>query len=319
MRNLCGKACTFGGDSCERRLLKCGTTSIVGHDDAETKLCEQRPPKRRVFVGFEAVHDADRACPSKSGLRCAPNRLQQILLDSDRVRGMVGAGSRLATFDRDRLRGAGFGVLVARKLEIICATAFVSADETPAMPEIGNGEKARVRTPRASGREALDGKRLKLARGNHRASRRCVQAAVGVPRRIVGSLARNQRRADRSHKMGGLGADGLHAANLLEGAQHGIGLEGAALHDDLGTQRVDSLGADDAEQRVLHHRIRDARCQVVDARADLLGVLDAGGHEHCALRPQVNRVFRGKCGVVERVRAQTQRVCGALDERPAAA
>ena len=76
--------------------------------------------------------------------------------------------------------------------------------------------------------------------------------------------------------MGGLGADGLHAANLLEGAQHGIGLERPALHDYLRPQRVDSFGADDAEQGVLHHRVRDARCQIVDTRPDLLGVFDAG-------------------------------------------
>ena len=151
MRNLCGKTCTFGGDGCERRLFERGTTSIVGHDHAEPKLCEQRPPKRRVFVGFEAVHDADRACPSKPGLRYAPNRLQQMLLDGDRVWGLVGAGGRLATFNRGRLRGAGFGLLVARKLEVIRVAALVSADETPAIPEIGNSEKARVRTPRASG------------------------------------------------------------------------------------------------------------------------------------------------------------------------
>ena len=119
--------------------------------------------------------------------------------------------------------------------------------------------------------------------------------------------------------MGAFGANGLHTANLLERAQRGVGLEGSALHDNLGTQRVDPLGADDAEQGVLHHRVRDTCRQIVDARADLLGVFDAGGHEYCALCPQVNRVFRGKCGVVERVRVQAQRMCGPLDERSAAA
>ena len=49
MRNLCGKARTFGGDGCERRLLERGSASVVGHDDAETKLCKQRPPKRRAL------------------------------------------------------------------------------------------------------------------------------------------------------------------------------------------------------------------------------------------------------------------------------
>ena len=76
--------------------------------------------------------------------------------------------------------------------------------------------------------------------------------------------------------MGAFGANGLHTANLLERAQHGIGLERPALHDYLRPQRVDSLGADDAEQGVLHHRVRDTRGQIADARPDLLGVFDAG-------------------------------------------
>ena len=92
----------------------------------------------------------------------------------------------------------------------------------------------------------------------------------------MGSLACDKRRTDRSHKMGGFGADDLHTANLLERAQHGIGLECPALHDYLRPQRVDPLGADDAEQGVLHHRVCDTCRQIVDARPDLLGMLDAG-------------------------------------------
>ena len=157
VRYLCGETCTFGGDGCERRLLERGSASVVGHDHAELELCKQRPPKRRVFVGFEAVHDADRARPAGAALRYAPNRLQQMLLDGDRVRCLAGAGVLSMSFDRVCSLGSGFWIIVARKLEVIRVTAFVSADKTPAIPKIGNGEKACVRAPRASGGEALDG------------------------------------------------------------------------------------------------------------------------------------------------------------------
>ena len=144
-----------------------------------------------MFVGFEAVHDADRARPAGAALRYAPNRLQQTLLDGNRVRGLAGAGVLPMSFDRVCSLGSGFWIPVARKLEVIRVTAFVSADKTPTIPKIGNGEKACVRTPRASGGEALDGQRLKLARGNRRALRRCIQAAVSFLRRVVSSLARD--------------------------------------------------------------------------------------------------------------------------------
>ena len=122
---------------------------------------------------------------------CGDLLLQQTLLDGDCVRGLAGAGVLPMSFDRVCSLGSGFWIPVARKLEVIRVTAFVSADKTPTIPKIGNGEKACVRAPRASRGEALDGQRLKLVRGNHRASRRCVQAVVGFPHRIMGSLARD--------------------------------------------------------------------------------------------------------------------------------
>ena len=85
-----------------------------------------------------------------------------------------------------------------------------------------------------------------------------------------------------AHQTGDVRADDLDAHLLLEGAEDGFVVEGAALHDDLPAQLLGAGGADDLIQGILDDADGQARRDVLDGCAILLGLLDRAVHEHGA-------------------------------------
>ena len=83
-----------------------------------------------------------------------------------------------------------------------------------------------------------------------------------------------QGRTVSAHQTGDVRADDLHAHLLLESAQHGFVVEGAALHHDLAAQFFGAGRTDDLVQRVLDHADGQAGGDVLDAGTVLLGLLD---------------------------------------------
>ena len=97
-------------------------------------------------------------------------------------------------------------------------------------------------------------------------------------------------RAEGAHDARDGGPGDVATQLLLEGPEHRVVVEGAALHHDVLAQIVGVGGPDDLVDRVLDDGDGQSRGDVLHAGAVLLGLLDAGVHEYGAAGAQVDRV-----------------------------
>ncbi len=162
------------------------------------------------------------------------------------------------------------------------------------------------------------------AAGGARARARVPGYGLAAPRAAFrvpgfGILLRDERDADGSHQPG-VGGTGNGAAHvLLEGAQHGVVQERAALHHDVVAQLVQVGNADHLGEDVLDDAAAQARHDVVGGLAVLLLGNDAAVHEHGAAAAQVGRCLGTEGGAGDFPGGDVQRAGEAFQERPASA
>ena len=146
----------------------------------------------------------------------------------------------------------------------------------------------------------------------------CRDQRIRFVRHIHVMHARGEGRAICTHQAGDVRTGHLTFGQQFECAQHGIVQERAALHDHGVAKLAGITQFDDLVQRVAHHRIAQARGDVFDAGAFLLGLLDRRVHEHGAARTQVNRMRGGERLLGEFLDAQSHRHGEGLQEGAAA-
>ena len=143
-------------------------------------------------------------------------------------------------------------------------------------------------------REFVDGQHAAVAAtGAARGLRRILQLqnvrdgehGRSLPRPAVAS---DQGRAERAHDACDIRAGGLDARDALKGAQHGLIVERAALHDDMAAHVAGGGELDDLIERVFDDGIGKARGDIRDGCALLLRLLDVGVHEHGAARAKID-------------------------------
>ena len=94
-------------------------------------------------------------------------------------------------------------------------------------------------------------------------------------RRCIRAMAQGmQRAAVSAHQTGDVRPDNFGVEFLLEGPQHRVVVEGAALGDDMFAQRPRVGGPDDFIQGVFNNADRQTRGDFVDRRPVLLRLLD---------------------------------------------
>ena len=106
---------------------------------------------------------------------------------------------------------------------------------------------------------------------------------------LAGAVAGQEGRAVGAHAAGHVRTDDVAAGEKLEGAQGGVGHEGAALDHAVLADLVKVAQLDDLEQGVLDDGVGEAGGHVTDGRTLLLGLLDAGVHEDGAAGAKVHR------------------------------
>ena len=280
----------------------------VGQHHPVPQLREKGEPERVVLVHVERARDAHGA---------AGRLLGRQGLVAEGALGLV-----LEQVRHGRLLGAG-----AQTLALLAA---VAGDEAAVLArrridaEIVHCEQAGVRAALAAHgamrrRERLDLlKGQKPTQGHLRAQIRRQRHVLGAPTRLLKAVAGQQCRAEGAHVAGDVGTDGVHFGELLEGAQHRIVQEGAALHDDLRAHIVRVANLDDLEQGVLDNGNRQTRGDVAYGGALLLGLFHAAVHEHGAAAAQIHRVLGGDGRGGELGHVQVQAAREGLDEAAAA-
>ena len=267
----------------------------VGQHHAPAQLREEREPERVVLVHVQRARDAHRTARRVFGCQRRVVVEQTVRLVLEQIRHL------LATRCLAKRAGALLAA-VARDEAAVLARDFVFS-------EVVDGKQAVVRARLAA---------YGLVRGSQRLKRvkRKQAGCVGVL--AAETIARQQRRAERAHVAGDVGAHGVDARKLLERAQHGVVEERAALHDNLVAHVVRVANLDDLEQRVLDNGNGQAGGNVANGRAFLLRLLHARVHEHGATAAQVNRIFRADCRLGELGNVQVQTTGEAFDEAAAA-
>ena len=209
-------------------------------------------PERQHLVHVQAQRDAD-------GAALAGHRLvacQKLLLVGIEVQAVVLA-----------LAGHGF-------------IAAVAGDELAAIGEGVHGELAVVAAAAALDADDLLVEALQLLQRHHGGSLSVVPGALAQA---------EQRRTVSAHQARDVGADDLDAHLLLEGAEHGLVVEGTALHDDLAAQLFGAGRADDLVQCILDDADGQTGRDVLDGCAVLLGLLHRAVHKDGAAAAQVHR------------------------------
>ena len=110
-------------------------------------------------------------------------------------------------------------------------------------------------------------------------------------RLAVIAVAGDQRRAEGAHQAGDVGAHRLRSGDALEGAQHRLIIEGAALHHNVAAQLTGVGQLDDLEQGVLDDGVGKSGGDIGHRRTLLLGLLHVGVHEHGAAGAQIHRML----------------------------
>ena len=237
---------------------------LVGEHDAEAELGKERVPERVVLVHVERARDADGA-----------------------ARGLVGVEHRAV---EEKL------VLVLKEVRrvVLCALAAagallaaVAGDEATAAAEVVDREQAVVRAAPAVDVGVLDLQVVDLVAGKKPGGALLTRAVAGKKRRAVGAHAARH-----------VGADHVATGQELEGAQRGVGHEGAALDYAVLSDLVEVAQLDYLKEGVLDDGVRKAGGHVADGRALLLGLLDAGVHKDGAAAAQIHgrRGAHGRLG-----------------------
>ena len=167
------------------------------------------------------------------------------------------------------------------------ALAAVAGDVALAVVEGGDRELAVVLAQHA-----------RVGLGGQREPGELTQAHEGGGLAVVGGVG-GECGAEGTHEAGHVRTHHLAAGEELEGAQHGVVEEGAALDAHPLTELVRVLEPDDLVQGVAHHRVAQARTDLAHAGGFLLCLLDRGVHEDGAAAAQVHRVGGGHGGVGE--------------------
>jgi len=190
--------------------------------------------------------------------------------------------------------------------------AAVAGDEAAVLAlgvlaEVVDGEQARVGAALAADGAVRRVERVELL---GRKQRRALALRCAI--------AREEGRAVGAHVSGNVGAHRVDAGELLEGTQHRVVQERAALHDDVVADVVRVADLDYLEQRVLDDGDGKARGDVADGGAFLLGLLHTAVHEHGAAAAQVDGTLGldGRLRELRNVQAEAARE--ALDEAAAA-
>ena len=132
-------------------------------------------------------------------------------------------------------------------------------------------------------------------------------------------VARKQRDADGSHEPGvGRSRDGA-ADVLLEGAEHRVVAERAALHHDMLAEAVEVGHANDLREHVRDDRPAQARHDVGRRAAVFLLVDDARVHEYGAAAAEHGGLFAGERRIGDLRRGDAERLREVLEKRAAAA
>ena len=256
---------------------------LVGQHDREAQLGEERVPERVVLVHVERARDAHGAA---GRLLRGEHRAvkEQLVLEVKEVGGVVLARARAA------------GALLAA----------VARDEATAAAKVVDREQAVVGAAPAVDVGVLDLEVVNLLAGEQ------LRGAADS-----GAVAGEKGRAVGAHRAGDVRSDDVAPGEQLEGAQGGVGHEGAALDHAVLADLVEVAQLDDLEQGVLDDGVGEARRHVADGRALLLRLLDAGVHEDGAAAAQVDRVL-GADGLLRELHdVHVHRHREALDEAAA--
>ncbi len=311
VRKLRRVADAFRGDGVESRVaaLRVGGEVMPGHDHREAEHRHERVPERGLIVRVQGVDDADVDAASLFGSVGRGEPREERLLEGDGV-GRLGAFVQ-AGKPEARRHALGARPQVDKRFRPVAAVA-VDVGEPGA--ERYDRQLAGVLATRAASPAALRAERLQGLRAEDPAFR-----AAGLAAGAAGAVARDEGAADRPHEPRRFRADDLAAEQLLERAQHGVGHERPALGDDRVPKAVEAVHTDDAEECVADDRIGGAGGEVAHGRPRLLRMAHARGHEHGALRAEVDRRLGGKRLLGKAGGRRPQRSGRPLDKRPAAA
>ena len=219
--------------------------------DGKAELCPEGVPERQQLVHIQAERDADGAALSGHGLIAG----QKLLLVGVEVEAVV-------------LALAGDGLVAA-----------VAGNELAAIGEGVDGELAVVAAAAALDADDFLVEVLQLFLAHH----------GGGGLAVLVALAQTEEgRTVSAHQTGDVGADDLDAHLLLEGAEDGLIVERTALHDDLPAQLFGAGRTDDLVQCVLDDADGQARRDILDGRAVLLGLLDRAVHKDGAAAAQIH-------------------------------
>ena len=252
-------------------------------DDLEAELGEDGEPKRIVLVHAQGPRDTDLAA------------------------GGSGVGEPAVAEDALVLVVVEVGHLGLLRLGLQgrAAVTAVAGDQPGAVVEVGDGELAMVLAELADALRAghLEVVEIALHQGRDRA-------------RFV-MHPRSQRGTVGTHQAGDIGTHHVDAGLQLEGPQHRVVEEGAALDDHLVAEFAGVAHLHHLVERVSHHRVAQPGRDVADRGALFLGLLDRGVHEDGAAAAEVDRRLRGQPDLGEAANVGTHRRSEGLQERAA--
>ena len=250
---LGGEAGRVARDRCLTALVQAAAREGADHD-LEPEAGEQRVPERQQLIHVQAQRQADaRArCGGRGGIAVAVQQLQ-----------LVGVQVQILVVG---LAGHGLVASVARDVPL-------------AVRKDIDGQLAVVAAPLTLHGVDLLAELRKLLLGQH--------GAAGVLARLGLAV---QRCAVSTHQTRDVGADDMDAHLLLKGAENGLVVEGAALHNDAAAQLLRAGGADDLVQRIFNDRDGQTGADVFNRGTVLLCLLDAGVHKDGAAAAEVHRL-----------------------------
>ena len=274
---LGGIALRLGGDGFHAHLVD-GAGGEGRYHHPEAQLPEEGGPIGIVFVQVQHPGDADDAAP---GFRLRKRRIVEQPLPL--IGHQIGAGL------------GGVGVLHP-------LFAAVAGDVPAAVGEGIHRQQAVIFTSAAAG--SLGG----VGQGGDVGKVQCLGGLAVI------AVTGDQRRAEGTHQAGDIGTHRLSPGDTLEGPQHGLVVEGAALHHDVMAQLPGVGQLDDLEQRVLDDGVGKAGGNVRHRSALLLGLLHVGVHEHGAAGAQIHRM-PGEQGLVGELRRREAQGIGKVFQK----
>ena len=246
----------LGGHGLNARLVGL-LGGLVTQHHGEAQLGEEGVPEGIVLVHVEGAGDTHGAARRLVGIQAWTVK-QELVLELEQVGGVVLG-----------LLGAASALLAA-----------VARDEAAPVAEAVNGQQAVVGATPAVDVGVLDLEVVDLVAREDRGD------AVGAR-----TVAGKEGGTKGAHGPGDVGTNHLSSGEKLEGAQRGVAHEGATLHHHVLADLIVVAQLDDLEQRVLDHRVGEARGDVADGGTLLLGLLHARVHEHGAAAAQVDGVL----------------------------